>query len=163
MQSYRVKVVELPWKNEGMESKVEASRPTLESLIGKTVTVEEVVSPEMTARTVGSGGLDVLSTPSMILMMERAAYECLLDGLGPDQTSVGTKVEITHEAPSPVGALVSATATIEQVFGRRIEFAVSASEGTRVIGKGKHTRFVVDLPQFLQKAGLARTEDTEHP
>jgi len=116
---------------------------------GKSATVSATVTERDTANAVGSGSLDVFATPMMIALMERAACECLADCLYGGQTSVGTLINVEHVAASPVGAEVTATATIDSVLGRRVEFAVIANSGDRVIGKGKHTRVIVDVERFM--------------
>ena len=120
--------------------------------LGKTASVSTIVADANTAKAVGSGSLDVFATPMMIALMERAACECLADGLEPGQTSVGTQINVSHIAASPVGAEISATATIECVFGRKVEFWVTAADGTNEIGDGKHTRMIVDAGRFIAKA-----------
>ena len=88
----------------------------------------------------------------MIALMERAACTCLADALPAGQTSVGTKIDVEHTAASPLGAEITVTARLEAVFGRRIEFVVTACEGDTQIGGGKHTRAIVDETQFMEKA-----------
>ena len=111
-----------------------------------------MVTEQNTAKAVGSGSLDVFATPMMIALMERAACACLADTLEAEQTTVGTNISALHTAASPIGMEVTATATIESVFGRRIEFEVTATDSTGEIGKGKHTRMVVDAERFMNKA-----------
>ena len=124
--------------------------------IGKSASVSVVVDGSNTARAVGSGGLDVFATPMMIALMERAACKCLEGCMGEGQTSVGTAVNVSHTAPSPVGAVIIATATIENEYGRSIEFAVAASDGAGEIGGGRHTRVIVDGERLLGKAGMRK-------
>ena len=56
-----------------------------------------------------------------------------------------------HTAASMVGARITAAATIDYAFGRKIEFSVTANDDTREIGKGKHTRTIVDVERFMKK------------
>lgn len=119
--------------------------------LGMTATASTIVTESNTAKTVGSGSLDVFATPMMIALMERAACACLADELEPGQTSVGTKISALHTAASPIGMHITANATIEYVFGRKIEFVVTASDETGEIGKGKHTRMIVDVERFMGK------------
>ena len=121
-------------------------------VLGKTASARTVVSENNTANAVWSGALDVFATPMMVALMEQAACECLADGLDPGQTSVGTEISVSHTAASPIGAEITATATVEAVFGRRIEFIVTASDNTGEIGNGKHTRVIVDAEKFMKKA-----------
>jgi len=125
-------------------------------LPGMSASVSTVVSDVNTARTVGSGSLDVFATPMMIALMELAACECLADCLDAGQASVGTEVSVEHVAASPVGAVITASATVESVDGRKIVFSVSAHDGVGEIGKGLHTRFLIDEEKFMSKANARR-------
>jgi predicted thioesterase len=119
---------------------------------GKTADASMTVNENATARAVGSGSLGVFATPMMIALMERAACAALSDALEKGQTSVGTRIDVSHTAASPVGAEIAATATITGVNGRKIEFAVTANDGVREIGSGTHTRVIVDEAKFMAKA-----------
>jgi predicted thioesterase len=65
---------------------------------------------------------------------------------------VGTAINIEHTAASPLGAEITATATIIAVDGRKVEFEVAASDGKGEIGRGTHTRVIVDGERFMTKA-----------
>ena len=120
--------------------------------LGKTASVSTIVTDTNTAKAVGSGSLDVFATPMMIALMERAACDCLADGLESCQTSVGTQINVSHNASSPIGTEITATATIESVFGCKVQFAITAADETNEIGNGKHTRVIVDAGRFMKKA-----------
>jgi predicted thioesterase len=109
------------------------------------------VNENNTARAVGSGSLDVFATPMMIALMERAACVILSDMLEEGQTSVGTQIIVSHTAASPIGAAITATATIASVDGRKIEFVVTVRDGVGEIGEGTHTRVIVDEAKFMVK------------
>ncbi|MCL2577444.1 MAG: thioesterase family protein [Defluviitaleaceae bacterium] len=117
--------------------------------VGKTATVSTVVSEKNTAKAVGSGSIEVFSTPMMIALMEQAACECLASGLEAGQTSVGTSVNVEHKEASPVGAEVRANATIENIEGRKIFFSVYASCAEKEIGSGTHTRVIINVEKFM--------------
>jgi predicted thioesterase len=117
--------------------------------IGKTASVTTIVDATNTALAMKSGSLDVLATPSMIALMELAACVCLADGVDDGQTSVGTEINVRHVAASPVGAKITATATITEISGRRIEFEVIASDEKCEIGSGTHARVIVDTARFM--------------
>ena len=119
--------------------------------IGKTASVSTVVDDRNTAKTVGSGNLDVFATPMMVALMEKAACECLSDMLEAGQTSVGTHIDVSHIAASQAGAEITASATIEAVAGRTVEFSVTANDGSKEIGSGRHTRVVIDAERFMGK------------
>ena len=122
-----------------------------ETLIGKSHQVSMVVRDRNTAKAMKSGILPVFATPAMIALMEQAASELLGDCLDDHQTSVGTLVNVEHLVASPIGLQITATATIDHVSGRKVEFTVTASDGKKEIGKGKHTRMIVDIDKFLLK------------
>lgn len=119
--------------------------------IGTSHTTTAVVTPENTAAALGSGQLEVFSTPSMIALMEQAASQALLPYLEQGQSSVGTVVNIQHTKASPLGMEVTATATVIQVDRRKVEFTVTATTPAGEIGKGLHTRFIIDLDSFMEQ------------
>jgi len=120
-------------------------------LPGEYAICETTVGPENTARAVCSGGIDVFATPMMIALMESAGCDCLQKFLENGITSVGTKVNIEHTAASPIGAKITATATVVSVSGRMVELQVSAKDDTREIGRGTHTRAIIHIDKFMAK------------
>ncbi len=110
-----------------------------------------VVSPEVTARHLGSGTVAVFATPEMVRLMERAAVNGLAPHLAPGQQSVGTMVNVKHLAATPIGATVTARAELLSIDGRRLLFKVSAHDGTDLIGEGTHERALIDLAKFEQR------------
>lgn len=120
--------------------------------LGKTASVTTTVTKAITAKAVGSGSLDVFATPMMIALMEKAACECLEDTLAAGQTSVGMQISVEHSAASLIDSKITATATVAYVFGRKIEFIITANDGMGEIGKGRHTRVIVDEERFMTKA-----------
>jgi len=119
--------------------------------IGKTASVKTTVNENNTALAAGSGSLMVFATPMMVALMEKAACEALYDSLEAGQTSVGTQINVSHNAATPLGATVTAAATVTGVSGRKVEFEVTASDGAGEIGNGTHTRFIVDEAKFMAK------------
>jgi len=95
-----------------------------------------------------------LATPVMILVMENAALNALKPFLEPGESAVGTAVDIQHLAATPVGREVTATAEVLGVEGRRVDYRVSAHDGSDEIGNGTHQRIVIDLAKFNER--LAR-------
>jgi len=118
---------------------------------GKSATVSTVVNEMNVAKAVGSGSLEVFSTPMMIALMEQAACECLEGSLEIGQTSVGIHISAEHLAASGLGKTISATAVVEEVEGRKIVFSVSAGDGVNEIGRGTHTRVVVNEEKFMSR------------
>jgi fluoroacetyl-CoA thioesterase len=93
----------------------------------------------------------VLATPIMVMMMENAALNAVRAHLEPDESALGTVVDIRHLAATPVGQRVTAEAEVTEVDGRRIVFAVTAHDEVEEIGKGTHERMVVDLRRLTQR------------
>lgn len=119
--------------------------------IGTKYTSQTVVTEELTARSVGSGDMAVFATPAMAALMENAAMNAVATFLNESQATVGSEISTTHLRPTPVGATVSATATLTAVEGRKLSFDIVAEDAQGVIGEGKHTRFIVDRERFLSK------------
>lgn len=116
--------------------------------IGETYTLTHIVSETETAEIIGSGGLPVYSTPSMIALMEKTAY-----GLAAahDIQSVGTKVNISHLRACRPGTELTCTAEITEIEGRRMMFKLSVSDANGLIGEGIHERFSIDPDRFMSK------------
>lgn len=115
---------------------------------GMRASVSAAVTTADTALALGSGDVAVLGTPRVVALVEAAAVAVLKDRLDPGTTSVGTRIDLDHLDPTPVGGEVTATAVVEQVAGRRITFAVEASSGAHTVARGSHVRVVVDRDSF---------------
>jgi len=107
-----------------------------------------VVGPEHTAESVGSGKVGVLATPVMINVIEAAALAAVEPHLEAGHQSLGTYLEISHIAATPVGMQVTATAEIVKVDGRHVELKVRAQDEVEEIGSGMHHRIVVNVAKF---------------
>lgn len=119
--------------------------------VGDKHTASTTVSDTLTAEHMGSGDMPVLATPAMIALMEQAAKDLIASSLDEGNTSVGIKMDVSHDKASPVGAAITATAEITEIDGRRIAFNVIAHQGDTIIGQGRHERFIVNRERFLQK------------
>jgi fluoroacetyl-CoA thioesterase len=115
------------------------------------------VQPHMLARAVGSGGIDVLSTPSMIGLMEGAALNAVAALLTDGQITVGTRVDIRHLAATPLGMTVRARAELLEIDGRRLVFRVEAFDAQEKIGEGTHERAIVDPQRLLARVSQKRS------
>lgn len=113
---------------------------------------EAVVDDGLTAQAAGSGTLPVFATPWMCALMEKAAWTAVAPGLSEGESTVGTKLNISHLSATPVGLKVWAESQVTLVDGKRIEFSVSAYDEKGLIGSGTHERFVVTDQRFLAKA-----------
>ena len=111
-----------------------------------------VVSPEHLANRFKDATLPaVLATPVMIMAMENAALEAIKPYFEAGESAVGTRVDVTHLAATPVGHRIVAHAEVTGTNGRHIEFRVQALDGTEVIGRGTHGRVVIDLAKFSER------------
>ena len=119
--------------------------------VGMKGRADTVVVPENTAAAVGSGLVPVFATPAMVALMENAAVNAVQAQLEEGQGTVGTMLNITHDAATPVGMQVWAEAEVTAVEGRKLSFAVTAFDERGPIGKGTHERFVIQTDRFLAK------------
>lgn len=120
-----------------------------EKILSKTIKVDE----ENLACAMGSGSLMVLATPAVVALMENAAAELAQNILDNEElTTVGTMISIEHTSPTPIGAEVTATATLKETDGRMFQFYVVASDKKGEIAKGTHTRVSVKAEKFQMKA-----------
>ena len=124
----------------------------MEITVGMKAEVCTLVEREDTAKEVGSGDLLVYATPCMAALMEGAACEAIAEALSENQTTVGTALNIEHTAATPVGLEVRAEAEVTAVEGKVITFALSAFDEAGQIGRGTHTRVIVNSQKFLEKA-----------
>src|SRR5215471_12738377 len=110
-----------------------------------------VVSPEHLANRFKDATLPaVLATPVMIMAMENAALNAIKPYFEPGESAVGTRVDVSHVAATPVGRRVVAFAEVTRMTGRHIEFRVRAMDGSEEIGHGTHGRVVIDLAKFSE-------------
>lgn len=104
------------------------------------------------ASTVKSGSLEVFATPMMLALMEEATCKACEPLLDEGETTVGIKVEVSHDSASRVGRTIIAEAILKEVDGRKLSFMVKATEDSGTcIGRGKIERFVVDADRFMKR------------
>jgi predicted thioesterase len=118
---------------------------------GLSYTSTMTVEPSHLAIYVGSGDLEVLSTPMMMALMENAAMLAVRDALEEGQTTVGGFISSSHLKPTPVGNTICATAELVGIDGRKLTFKVTAEDSNGVIGEGEHIRYIVDAARFMAK------------
>ena len=114
--------------------------------------VTRVVETSDTAITFASGDVPVIATPRVIALAEEATVEAVGAALPTGYTTVGYEVKLTHLAPSPVGAKVTADVVLESVEGRRLVFRVSVTDNCGLVAAGYVTRVVVERERFLERA-----------
>lgn len=118
--------------------------------IGRTYQSQTRVEEWMTAEKAGNKGVDVLSTPMLLQLIEDAAVHCLASSLGESEISLGSYVELTHLAPSPVGFIVRIEVEVIAIDGRRINFAFAAFDEREKVAEGMHERYITDKTRFLK-------------
>lgn len=87
----------------------------------------------------------------MIALMEAAAVDCVEDALAPGQETLGIHLDVEHISATPVGHRVTATAELIERDGRKLVFKVEARDARELIGRGRHTRIIVDSERFRSK------------
>ncbi|MGD0955390.1 MAG: hotdog domain-containing protein [Candidatus Acidiferrales bacterium] len=124
--------------------KAALTSPEQRPRLGLEATVERVVLPEHTIRHINPNLPAVLSTPSMIGLMEYASVLAVLPELPPGAITVGTRIEVDHLKAVPPGAAVRAWAKLVEYRGRFLVFDVEARSGEHVIGRGRVFRAIVE-------------------
>ena len=120
---------------------------------GLAATIERVVGDSDTSAAAGTSDVAMLATPSIILFAEQATWAAIEGRLPEGTSAVEHRVEISHLAPTPVGAKVKAEAVLEAVEGRRLVFRISVSDDRGLVAAGRFTRVLVSKQQFLERAG----------
>jgi predicted thioesterase len=116
--------------------------------IGLAAEVSIVVGESDTAVAIGSGDVEVLATPRVIALCEAATVKAVRGALPDGVTTVGSRVEMRHLAPSRVGVEVRASARLVQVDGRRLVFDAELSDAGRRVASGRIERVAVDRASF---------------
>lgn len=111
-----------------------------------------IVVESNTAKTMGSGTLDVFATPAMTALMEKTAWKSVAEELEEGCGTVGIRLEITHDAPTPLGMKVTCESVLTGIDGRKLTFEVEARDERGKIGSGIHERFIIDNKKFQEKA-----------
>ena len=127
--------------------------PAMRALPGASATARLTVTGADTAPALRSGDVPVLATPRLLALCEEATVAAVALSLDEGETTVATRVELEHLAPSAVGARVEAAAFLEAVEGQALAFAVTARQGDLLVGRGTVHRLVVDRLRFLERAG----------
>jgi len=110
-----------------------------------------LVTNEVAISFMGAEGARVLATPAMILHMERTCRETVLPLLDPGYDTVGTHVNVSHLAATPMGMMVTFSCEVIGVSDRRIQFRVEARDEKDKIGEGTHERAIVNVAKFATK------------
>ncbi|HBG55528.1 MAG TPA: hypothetical protein DEB16_06545 [Ruminococcaceae bacterium] len=120
------------------------------------LTKEYTVTKEMLAARMGSGSLPVLATPAVVALFEGAAAELAADYLEEGRTTVGTRIDVRHTAPTPCGAKLTVEAELTAREGRVFRFRLAARDETGPVASAEHERVSVNAAHFAQKAQARR-------
>lgn len=112
---------------------------------------ETIVTKQNTAAGIGSGSLEVFSTPVMILLMEESCFRSVSDKLDEGFTTVGISVDVRHLSATPLGMKVEIKSELIKIDGRALTFKVEAYDEKGLIGEGIHERFIVNNEKFQAK------------
>ena len=114
--------------------------------------LEIQVTPEQCADRIGSGLVKVFATPMMVALLEQTCNESVIPHLQKGEGTVGTHLDISHSAPTPVGMTVTCDSELIEIDRRRLLFKVSLHDSRGPIGGGTHERFIIDTAKFQSKA-----------
>jgi fluoroacetyl-CoA thioesterase len=127
---------------------------------GLTGEVRIEATPETFASAWGNTGIDVLATLYILAAFEQAAGGAVLPYLEPGQATVGTHLEMDHFAPTPEGMTAVVRATLQEVRGARLSFAVEVTDDLEVVAKGVHVRYIVERDRFVERINDKRRRFT---
>lgn len=119
---------------------------------------EMTVEERMSAKAIKSGELEVFATPAMIAFVENTALESVKEYLEEGTGTVGTKVNVSHIAATPVGMKVTCETELVEIDRRRLKFSVVVYDEKEKIAEGEHERFIIDCAKFMDKAAAKAKE-----
>ncbi len=114
------------------------------------------VTADNTAERFGNKGAAVFATPLLVALMEQAAIAAVKPYLAAGEGSVGTRVEISHLAATPVGMAVRARAELVEIAGKKLTFAVEAFDDREKVGEGRHERYIIDNAKFMARVAAKK-------
>src|SRR5688572_509067 len=121
-------------------------RHSLDMVVDKSLVV-----PSMPAAFAFADMPPVFATAYMVAFIEWACLEALRPYLAPNERTVGTGINVSHLAATPIGMKVTAEIELLEIEGRKLRFKVSCRDETDLIGEGFHERAVIDTAKFMSK------------
>ena len=118
---------------------------------GITFESTQTVTANDTANKYGSGLVEVFATPAMVALMENACLNAVLPYLPKGFSTVGVDISVSHVKATPMDEVVKCMATLIKVDGRKLDFEVVASDEEDLIGKGTHSRYIINIEKFMEK------------
>jgi predicted thioesterase len=119
--------------------------------VGRTYQSQTRVEEWMTAEKAGNRGVDVLSTPMLLQLVEDASMQCLAPLMDDNEISLATHVDLAHLAATPVGLIVRTEVEIIKVDGKRVEFAFTTFDEREKVADGTHERYVTTREKFKER------------
>ena len=117
------------------------------------------VSAENTAKTMGSGTLDVFATPALVALAEKTCWMSVAAALDEGCGTVGTKLELAHNAPTPVGMMVRCESELTAVDGRKLTFSAVMYDDAGEVGRATHERFIIQNEKFQKKSDAKKAAE----
>jgi len=127
--------------------------------VGVKGTVTYQVDNKDLASAYGNPGVDVLSSMTLMTLLEQACIAAIMPSLDPETAmSVGARMEMDHLAPTPPGLTVTAQAELTEIRGRKLVFTATAHDGKEQVARAVHVRYVVDRSRFLDQVAAKAKE-----
>ena len=120
--------------------------------IGLSARMELTVTDADTAQALGSGDVPVLGTPRVLALAEAATVAATARQIPGGVTTVGTRAVVEHRAPTPLGRMVTALATLTKVDGRKLIFEVVVRDGEELVADVLVERVLLDRQRFISRA-----------
>ena len=119
--------------------------------IGLKYKKEKTVTEKDTAAALGSGGVEVFSTPMMVALIENTCLEAVEDKLPEGYYTVGIHLDVSHIGATKVGKKVWAEVELIDQDRKKLMFKVETFDEDKKIGEGTHERFIIDVEKFINK------------
>lgn len=119
--------------------------------IGIKHTEKLIISTKHTAKSIQSGGIDVLASPVLIGLMEKCAWKSVLSFMEQGYDTVGTSINMHHLYPSPINAKIHCESKLIAVNNRELVFQINAYHNDIKIAEATHNRFIINIDRFMKK------------
>ena len=120
--------------------------------VGKEQTFTHTITEKELAKVIGSGEVEVYSTPMMVAFMVQSAAALIKEDLDSEETSVGILIHTTHQAATPCHKTITCHAKVTAVDRKKVTFQLCASDEKEVIGTAVHERVIVNKERFEARA-----------
>ncbi len=118
--------------------------------IGLKHTEKHIVEPHESAKTYGSGLLEVYATPAMIAFIEKTCMNAIIPSIEEGFGTVGISVDVKHVKATPIGDTVTCVAEVVEKNGNKITFSVNVNDEKGLIGTGTHKRYIINNEDFMK-------------